>query len=194
MPRYGAAPMSFLWTEQAVYALKRYTSSGMTARQVAAAISAEFGVTITRNAIVGQWNRRGLSNKNTTVKRTDLTPCKNASRNAGAVVAGIKNTIRKNRRNGSYGGLAVKIISRHGDVPPPPPGGEISDLSPETETRQVVALLDLEPHHCRWPVGDPGGPSFGFCGAKRESPLTPYCCDHHERASAGRVRAESLLG
>lgn len=188
--------MSFLWTEMAVYALKRYTSSGMTARQVAAAISAEFGATITRNAIVGQWSRRGLSKKKTTVKRTDLTPCK--KRNGGAAIAGLKRVIRSERRdarrNGSYGGLAVKIISRHGDVPPPPPGGEIRDLSPETNDRPVIGLLDLEPHHCRWPVGDPGQPGFGFCGAEREGPLTPYCCEHHQRASNGRVKAESLLG
>src|SRR3990167_3512329 len=28
-----------------------------------------------------------------------------------------------------------------------------------------IALMALEPHHCRWPVGDPHSSDFGFCGS-----------------------------
>jgi GcrA cell cycle regulator len=47
-----------------------------------------------------------------------------------------------------------------------------------------VARVDfegLEPHHCRWPVGEPGKPGFGFCGHSRAEGL-PYCAGHAQRA------------
>lgn len=48
----------------------------------------------------------------------------------------------------------------------------------------TVALLDLQPHHCKWPVGDPGAPGFGFCGDTRIDG-TPYCAGHNKRAEKG---------
>ena len=46
-----------------------------------------------------------------------------------------------------------------------------------------IATADLEPHHCKWPVGDPGTPGFGHCGCKRAEGL-PYCAQHVRRATA----------
>src|SRR5690606_14401073 len=43
-------------------------------------------------------------------------------------------------------------------------------------------LLDLEKHDCRWPVGEPGEPGFGFCAAERV-PGSPYCAEHLQRAT-----------
>ena len=42
-------------------------------------------------------------------------------------------------------------------------------------THELVQLLDLEPWHCRWPIGEP---MRGFCGAKR-GPIGSYCTQHH---------------
>jgi GcrA cell cycle regulator len=50
----------------------------------------------------------------------------------------------------------------------------------------TVALLDLQPHHCKWPVGHPGTPGFGFCGDMRVDG-TPYCAGHNRRAVNGQV-------
>lgn len=44
-----------------------------------------------------------------------------------------------------------------------------------------VSLIDLGPNHCRWPIGDPRGETFYFCGADRMS-CSPYC-SHHENVS-----------
>jgi len=38
-------------------------------------------------------------------------------------------------------------------------------------------LLDLEPADCRWPIGDPRKPDFGFCGERRQ-PGKSYCAGH----------------
>lgn len=184
----------FRWTPEADAILREMVTDGAGIREMSERISERVGRCITRKAVIGRRFRLGLSNPATVGKRTDLIPLGRSKRNGGAVLAGIKNTIKGNRRNGNYGGLAVKIVARHGDVPPPPPDGDIRDLLPETADRPVIGLLDLESHHCRWPVGDPGQPGFGFCGANRESPLTPYCCEHHRRAATGRVRAVDLVG
>ncbi len=48
----------------------------------------------------------------------------------------------------------------------PPPGG--------------IPLRDLEAHHCRWPLGDPRHPDFGFCGKHKRH--GSYCAEHAERA------------
>lgn len=39
-----------------------------------------------------------------------------------------------------------------------------------------VKMVDLETHHCRWPIGDPGNENFHFCGADRCD--GPYCKQH----------------
>ncbi len=44
-----------------------------------------------------------------------------------------------------------------------------------------VTLLDLEPHHCRWPVDAPDLVNHRFCGVTREDGL-PYCKAHAKRA------------
>jgi len=55
-------------------------------------------------------------------------------------------------------------------------------LPPACETDiPRVALVDLEPHHCRWPVNDPRDADFGFCGQQKVAG-TPYCMHHAKRA------------
>lgn len=52
-----------------------------------------------------------------------------------------------------------------------------SSVPPE----QRVKLLDLEPHHCRWPIGDPKTPEFGFCGAHK-TVASMYCQRHYSES------------
>lgn len=46
---------------------------------------------------------------------------------------------------------------------------------------QRRSLVELEPHHCRWPIGDVSDADFHFCGAQRVSGLS-YCLPHARRA------------
>jgi hypothetical protein len=39
-------------------------------------------------------------------------------------------------------------------------------------------LIDLEPHHCRWPVANERAETL-FCCADREVMTRPYCAEHH---------------
>lgn len=45
----------------------------------------------------------------------------------------------------------------------------------------VIPLLALSEHTCRWPVGDPGAPGFGFCGVEPMEGKR-YCSIHSARA------------
>lgn len=46
---------------------------------------------------------------------------------------------------------------------------------------QRKSLLDLDPEHCRWPIGDPQSRDFAFCGAARVIGAS-YCEGHMRRA------------
>ncbi len=63
-------------------------------------------------------------------------------------------------------GLAARPFVRY--APPPPP---IDAPAPF-----LIALEDLEAHHCRFPIGDPRDDGFGFCGHPRAG--SPYCPFH----------------
>jgi GcrA cell cycle regulator len=42
---------------------------------------------------------------------------------------------------------------------------------------QRVTILELRDSMCRWPLGDPARPEFGFCGQRAATGL-PYCGAH----------------
>lgn len=46
-----------------------------------------------------------------------------------------------------------------------------SDLTPAVARK---TFLQLEREDCRWPVGDPGTPGFGFCGQEKAAGMS-YC-------------------
>jgi hypothetical protein len=41
----------------------------------------------------------------------------------------------------------------------------------------IISVFDLKPFDCRWPIGNPGHPDFGFCGAPADAPYG-YCPFH----------------
>lgn len=63
------------------------------------------------------------------------------------------------------------------------------------EPRGSATILTLKPRQCRWPIGDPSGDGFTFCGSRAEN--GPYCDPHRDRAyqplAAGRPRTGNEL-
>jgi GcrA cell cycle regulator len=41
----------------------------------------------------------------------------------------------------------------------------------------LCTLMELSRESCRFPIGEPGAPGFGFCGRPRVH--GPYCAEHH---------------
>lgn len=58
-----------------------------------------------------------------------------------------------------------------------------TDLAPAT---RLLTVEKLTPRSCRWPIGNPGTPDFGFCGVPQANmlavPSQPYCEHHRARA------------
>lgn len=54
-------------------------------------------------------------------------------------------------------------------------------------TALIGSLLDLNEHTCKWPIGDPLKPGFGFCG-RHSIEGSPYCAGHHDKAYLGTHR------
>lgn len=55
------------------------------------------------------------------------------------------------------------------------------DLKVWAVEHEVVPLLRVSSHHCKWPIGEPGTESFGFCG-RRPKQGGPYCIAHADVA------------
>ena len=107
---------------------------------------------ITRNAVIGKWHRMGL-------RRGYARP----------------RNIEKSRSKGPQAKAKVRPARKRVVLPPMP----VEELPPPAVTDIArVSLMDLERHHCRWPVGEP---TQGFCGCK-PYPGLPYCEPHARRA------------
>lgn len=106
---------------------------------------------LTRNAVIGKLSRLGL--------RRDHV-AKNKPRPRRAVKAKVEPVIRLDK--------------------PPKLHAEPLPVDPihEKPTRTVATI---ERGECRWPIGHPGEPGFGFCGCPAISGL-PYCDTHRARA------------
>lgn len=53
---------------------------------------------------------------------------------------------------------------------------EATELPPD-QSEFKCSFEQLQPHHCRWPMGDPGSVDFGFCGARKFEGYS-YCARH----------------
>jgi len=52
---------------------------------------------------------------------------------------------------------------------------------------KAVRLLDLRADSCRWTIGEPGTPDFGFCG-QPTLPGRSYCAVHYDRVYVQKTR------
>lgn len=145
------------WTDERVEMAKGMWKKGNTATKIASHLG------VSRNAVLGKMHRLGLSH------RTSLSPLKE------------KQTLRR---------LALKIAksaksSAKRRIPPSIPGFA-ADVCTRTDTfgdvARIANVVDLEPHHCRWPIGEPGHAGFGFCG-NQKLPGVSYCLTHARRAT-----------
>jgi GcrA cell cycle regulator len=143
----SSAPSRGTWSDAAVETLTVLWTAGDLS---AAAIARRLGVT--RNAVLGKVHRLGLSQGRS--PRPRLSNPKRA-----------------------------KPRPRRAPARPPPATRLVTG---QAQTREATAavphaplaarLEDLPAHACRWPIGDPKRPDFGFCGRRVEA--GPYCGPH----------------
>lgn len=72
---------------------------------------------------------------------------------------------------------------------PSGPGVEAEERPRELFASTAAAVVGLGRAECRWPIGDPKSPGFGFCGQAAEEGRS-YCAAHRQRAT--RLLPEAL--
>lgn len=156
-----------IWKDEHVERLTAlWKFGGWPASVIAMMMNEEFGLRLTRNAVLGKAHRLGLLGQDRPMKAEMVK----------ARYSRIVPAVKKKAK-------AVKVV-------PIAPIAPIAPLPPTpADDRVRVTLADLEQHHCRWPVGDPKEAGFGFCGLSRVLGA-PYCADHMRRATEPpRVKA-----
>ena len=154
-----------MWTDERVEMLRKLWSEGLSASQIAAHLGG-----VSRNAVIGKVHRLGLPGR----KPKDATLARRGQR---APVDRVPKARRRSMFWQSLEGVA-KLPLPLADVPIDP--------------TKVKTLQDLEANDCRWPLGDPQAPTFGFCGCPK-LPGLPYCEPHARRAYAPPAPGKQIL-
>jgi GcrA cell cycle regulator len=123
----------------------------------ASQIAREIDPGLTRNAVIGKARRLMLP------RRREGLP------GAGRPSTGFIRVRVTGRRPGRP--LGSKTMKRRW-VPPP-----LEDFAIPIDQRKT--LIELKPHHCRYPIGRPGSESFFFCGGPISE--VSYCASHFAR-------------
>jgi GcrA cell cycle regulator len=148
------------WTPDRIEQLRSCVAAGMTCSAIAAAIG------VTRNAVIGKIHRLGLSGGRPAGAPARVsTSCPPRARHPRAPTQ--RRLLRLAYAQASLDEIMsdVAVISLH-----------------------PCSLLDIDPHQCRWPIGDPAAANFVFCGNEAITGFT-YCLGHARmayRASASR--------
>lgn len=159
MPANGSG-----WTAERVERLKTLWAEGNSARAVARILGGfrNYGDG-GRSAVIGKVHRLGLPPRACGAKP-------GAKRRYGA----IRTRSTEAMNNRAFGNPIAPVPKL--PVLPIPPAAEYD--------RARVIFLELDRHHCKWPVADPqeaGHDKPLFCAEKR-IPGSPYCYAHHSRA------------
>lgn len=138
------------WTEDRVEILSKLWAEGLSASQIAKQLGG-----VTRNAVIGKVHRLGLSGR--------ATPSRPARRKVAApraTAAAPKTIIPRAPR-------PVPV------APPPAPPMEAKPLP----SGEYATILTITESTCKWPIGDPAGDDFRFCGRNTDQ-TSPYCTAH----------------
>jgi len=146
------------WPPMIVAALKRYWDGGLGDGEIAARLSADFGVPFTKSAVIGRRHRMGLW-------RADRQP---------------ERLVKKISAHGTRQRESKKKIVL---VPPnAPPGAVIMHI--RTVVTVPMPSDMLERSRCCWPVTDEA--PFLFCGLPKADGDKVYCSRHRAISSSPR--------
>lgn len=161
------------WTEERVEMLKKLWAEGWSASQIAR----ELGE-VTRNAVIGKVHRLGISARSTTPKHGRQPRAKTVR-----TAQPSKPSVATSATSGLRRPLARPQVSSL--KPPTEPKAAPAPVIPtKFEVRiagKPVSLMELTENICKWPIGNPGDPSFRFCGNPSDQG-GPYCTDHMDMA------------
>lgn len=150
------------WTSERVELLTKLWAEGLSASQIAGVL----GGGVTRNAVIGKVHRLGLSGRGKAAATTPTARAGRPARSGQTVLPAAETARPPEPRAGDV--LPASAVSGSGL----PASGVV-----ELPVSERVTILDLRDSMCRWPIGDPARPGFGFCGGRAATGL-PYCDEH----------------
>ena len=174
------------WTEERVAELKKLWAEGHSASQIAKQLGG-----VTRNAVIGKVHRLGLSGRATPSRPVKRPPrlARPKPQVAQPAMADTKTaasttTKRKASKEASSGNLSPSMAP-------------VASVKPKRlNNGDMVTVMTVSDSMCKWPVGDPGDPDFGFCGHPTDGD-SPYCTEHaklaYQPSRKKRERAASSM-
>jgi GcrA cell cycle regulator len=149
------------WTDDRVTLLKKLWTDGLSASQIAKQLGG-----VTRNAVIGKVHRLGLAGRAAPSRPIKRIPVPTARPRPVLVVpphvaAKVESAVK-----------ALAPAAPHPIVKPAP-----KPVTPPEKRGDLIGVLQLGTNMCKWPIGDPGDPDFGFCGAQCSSGAV-YCTEH----------------
>lgn len=177
------SPTTDTWIDERVEQLTNLWSDGLSATQIAAIM----GEGITRNAVIGKVTRLQLNktspHRTSADSRRQQTQVNNRNAGAGKPRPAVQIGPRTSHRNkNSTNGASIKHrIETRRDVYAEMDADVGIDVTHLLGRGACDATMKLTVHTCKWPVGDPMHPAFGYCG---QPPIEgkPYCETHARRA------------
>lgn len=142
------------WNEERIETLTKLWREGFSASQVARQLGG-----VSRSAVIGKVHRLGLAGRDAPSR--PCSPGGRPSTRVRATAGGVRRT---------------KALRAPRQEPPAP---HIA-----FEVSATASLVSLTEHGCRWPIGDPDQPGFGFCG--RLKAHGAYCSGHAPMATRRR--------
>ncbi len=176
------------WTEDRIAALKAGWAAGLSAGEIAARLQHEFS----RNAVIGKIHRLGLTG---TGGRSKDKPARS---NGGAKRMTAKRSAMMFRKAPEKTAKGKRVL-----IPPAEKERQAAEDKAKADaaraaTEQAIAdgplieVLDLQSHHCRWPVSRQS--PHRFCGLPKASGTRangtpkPYCDTHWRMGNVGVSR------
>ena len=195
------------WPIEREAQLREFLAAGMSASQASRALIAD-GFQASRNAVIGKAHRISAKLPGATPPRrwtpeADAILREHWETNAASVIVqmlsaigfhvtpnGVRARVTKTtrfRKGKGAPGRRRNVTSRSPRIYEPPP------TPPDA---RMIGLMDLGPHDCSFPIGDPKQPGFGYCGAPKMV-VGSYCRYHRHLAyqpnSAMRVSQQKGL-
>lgn len=159
------------WNEEMDGLIKQAATDGYSRSQIAAMLFEKFGVTKTRNAVIGRLGRLGFG---------DVVP-----------VARRKSAAPKPHPKPSR--IHDRLRDENGHFRPTPKAEPVVPISRGSAWLPIpeslsISIVELRSNTCRWPLWD--GPAIGdYCGAEC-SLDQPYCTRHRLLAAGSGTPGE----
>lgn len=149
------------WTDDRVTLLKKLWTDGLSASQIAKQLGG-----VTRNAVIGKVHRLGLAGRAAPSRPIKRIPVPTARPRPVLVAPPLV---------ASKVEASVKALAPTAPTPVIKPAPKA--VTPPQKRGDLIGVLQLGTNMCKWPIGDPGDPDFGFCGAQCSSGAV-YCTEH----------------